>query len=147
MRVITRQVENQPLTVIIEYPEYDKSTSDLVRKINNLNFRFAAFDEEKQIRIDCSDVYYLESVERKMFIYTKKDVYRFNSSMAEIEELIKDTEMVRISRTCIMNTDHLKEIRQLKNSHLEAVMDNDEMLIVSRKYLKDIKSVFKRSQI
>ena len=147
MRVITRQVENQPLTVIIEYPEYDKSTSDLVRKINNLNFQFAAFDEEKQIRIDRSDVYYLESVERKMFIYTKKDVYRFNSSMAEIEELIKDTEMVRISRTCIMNTDHLKEIRQLKNSHLEAVMDNDEMLIVSRKYLKDIKSVFKRSQI
>ena len=147
MRVITRQVENQPLTVIIEYPEYDKSASDLVRKINNLNFQFAAFDEDKQIRIDCSDVYYLESVERKMFIYTKKDVYRFNSSMAEIEELIKDTEMVRISRTCIMNTDHLKEIRQLKNSHLEAVMDNDEMLIVSRKYLKDIKSVFKRSQI
>ena len=147
MRVITRQVENQPLTVIIEYPEYDKSASDLVRKINNLNFQFAAFDEDKQIRIDRSDVYYLESVERKMFIYTKKDVYRFNSSMAEIEELIKDTEMVRISRTCIMNTDHLKEIRQLKNSHLEAVMDNDEMLIVSRKYLKDIKSVFKRSQI
>lgn len=147
MRVITRQVENQPLTVIIEYPEYDKSASDLVRKINNLNFQFAAFDEDKQIRIDRSDVYYLESVERKMFIYTKKDVYRFNSSMTEIEELIKDTEMVRISRTCIMNTDHLKEIRQLKNSHLEAVMDNDEMLIVSRKYLKDIKSVFKRSQI
>ena len=147
MRVITRQVENQPLTVIIEYPEYDKSASDLVRKINNLNFQFAAFDEDKQIRIDRSDVYYLESVERKMFIYTKKDVYRFNSSMTEIEELIKDTEMVRISRTCIMNTDHLKEIRQLKNSHLEAVMDNDEMLIVSRKYLKDIKSFFKRSQI
>ena len=147
MRVITRQVENQPLTVIIEYPEYDKSASDLVRKINNLNFQFAAFDEDKQIRIDRSDVYYLESVERKMFIYTKKDVYRFNSSMSEIEELIKDTEMVRISRTCIMNTDHLKEIRQLKNSHLEAVMDNDEMLIVSRKYLKDIKSVFKRSQL
>ena len=147
MRVITRQVENQPLTVIIEYPEYDKSASDLVRKINNLNFQFAAFDEDKQIRIDRSDVYYLESVERKMFIYTKKDVYRFNSSMTEIEELIKDTEMVRISRTCIMNTDHLKEIRQLKNSHLEAVMDNDEMLIVSRKYLKDIKSVFKRSQL
>ena len=144
MRVITRQVENQPLTVIIEYPEYDKKVSNLVQKINNLNFQFCAFDEEKQIRIDRSEVYYLEVVERKMFLYTKKDVYRFNSTMAEIEELIKDTEMVRISRTCIMNTDHLKEIRQVKNSHLEAVMDNDEMLIVSRKYLKDIKSVFKR---
>ena len=147
MRVITRQVENQPLTVIIEYPEYDKNASDLVQKINNLSFQFCAFDEEKQIRIDLEEVYYIENVERKMFIYTKKDVYRYNSSMAELEELIKGTDMVRISRTCIMNTDHLKEIRQVKNSHLEAVMDNDEMLIVSRKYLKDIKSVFKRRKL
>ncbi|MCR5847760.1 MAG: LytTR family transcriptional regulator [Lachnospiraceae bacterium] len=147
MRVITRQVENQPLTVIIEYPEYDKSASDLIRKINNLNFRFTAFDEEKQIRIDLSDVYYIENVERKMFIYTEKEVYRFNSTMSEIEEMIKETDMVRISRTCIMNTIHLKEIRQVKNSHLEAVMDNDEMLIVSRKYLRDIKSVFKRGEV
>lgn len=147
MRVITRQVENQPLTVIIEYPEYDKSASDLIRKINNLNFRFTAFDEDKQIRIDLSDVYYIENVERKMFIYTEKEVYRFNSTMSEIEEMIKETDMVRISRTCIMNTIHLKEIRQVKNSHLEAVMDNDEMLIVSRKYLRDIKSVFKRGEV
>jgi len=42
-----------------------------------------------------------------------------------------------------MNSDHLKEIRQIRNSHLEAVMDNDEKLIVSRKYLPDIKKIFK----
>ena len=42
-----------------------------------------------------------------------------------------------------MNTDHLRQIQQVKNSHLEAILDNDEMLIVSRKYLKDIKRVFK----
>ncbi len=143
MRIITRQVEDQPLTVIIEYPELNKSASDLIQKVNNLNIRFSAFDEDKQIRIDLSDVYYIENVERKMFIYTERDVYRFNSTMSEAEGMIADTNMVRISRTCIMNTDHLKEIRQVKNSHLEAVMDNDEMLIVSRKYLKDIKRVFK----
>ena len=143
MRIITRQVEDQPLTVIIEYPELNKSASDLIQKVNNLNIRFSAFDEDKQIRIDLSDVYYIENVERKMFIYTERDVYRFNSTMSEVESMIADTNMVRISRTCIMNTDHLKEIRQVKNSHLEAVMDNDEMLIVSRKYLKDIKRVFK----
>lgn len=143
MRIITRQVEDQPLTVIIEYPELNKSASDLIQKVNNLNIRFSAFDEDKQIRIDLSDVYYIENVERKMFIYAERDVYRFNSTMSEAEGMIADTNMVRISRTCIMNTDHLKEIRQVKNSHLEAVMDNDEMLIVSRKYLKDIKRVFK----
>lgn len=42
-----------------------------------------------------------------------------------------------------MNVSHLTEIKQLKNSHLEATLDNGEKLIVSRKYLRDIKRRFK----
>ena len=143
MRIVTRQVEGQPLTVIIEYPEYNESTARLIQKINSLDLRFSAYDDGKQIKIELSDVYYIENVERKLFIYTKKDVYRYDSTMPQLESVTEDTQLVRISRTCIMNADHLKEIRQVKNSHLEAVLDNDEMLIVSRKYLKDIKRVFK----
>ncbi len=144
MQIIKRQVKNKPLTVIIEYPEYNSTVAGLVRKINSFEIQFSARDDERQMKIGLMDVYYIENVERKLFIYTDKDVYRLDSSMSEIEEMTSGTDLVRISRTCIMNTDHLKEIRQVKNSHLEAVLDNDEMLIVSRKYLKDIKKVFQR---
>ena len=65
--------------------------------------------------------------------------------MTSVEEAVKDTELVRISRTCFMNVSHLKQIVQIKNSHLEAVLDNGEKLIVSRKYLKDIKTIFRRN--
>ena len=144
MQIIKRQVKDKPLTVIIEYPEYNSTVAGLVRKINSFEIQFSARDDERQMKIGLMDVYYIENVEQKLFIYTDKDVYRLDSSMSEIEEMTSGTDLVRISRTCIMNTDHLKEIRQVKNSHLEAVLDNDEMLIVSRKYLKDIKKVFQR---
>ena len=144
MQIIKRQAKDKPLTVIIEYPEYNSTVAGLVRKINSFEIQFSARDDERQMKIGLMDVYYIENVERKLFIYTDKDVYRLDSSMSEIEEMTSGTDLVRISRTCIMNTDHLKEIRQVKNSHLEAVLDNDEMLIVSRKYLKDIKKVFQR---
>ena len=143
MQIVTRQVEGKPRTVTIEYPEYNESTMRLIQKINSLDLRFSAYDDNKQIRIELSDVYYIENVERKLFIYTKKDVYRFDCTMPQLESIIDGTSLVRISRTCIMNTDHLRQIQQVKNSHLEAILDNDEMLIVSRKYLKDIKRVFK----
>ncbi len=144
MQIITRQVKDKPLTVIIEYPEKNDSVSALVRKIRSLDIGFKAAMDGRQVRIGLGDVYYIENVDRKLFIYTAKEMYRLDSSMAEVESMAADTELVRISRTCIMNTGHLKEIRQVKNSHLEAVMDNDEMLIVSRKYLKDIKRVFQK---
>ena len=144
MRVEQRQVKDQPLTVIVEYPEYDKSVDNLINKIKNMSISFTGKSDGKTVSIDISDIYYIENVERKIVLYTKKDIYRYDGSMADIDSSISETDLVRISRTCFMNVSHLKEIMQIKNSHLEAVLDNGEKLIVSRKYLKDIKKIFRR---
>jgi DNA-binding LytR/AlgR family response regulator len=144
MRVEQRQVKDQPLTVIVEYPEYDNSVDNLIRKIKNMSISFTGRSDGKTVSIDISDIYYIENVERKIFLYSKKDIYRYDGSMSDIDSAIVDTDLVRISRTCFMNASHLREIMQIKNSHLEAVLDNGEKLIVSRKYLKDIKKIFRR---
>ena len=142
MQIITRQVQGKPLTVTIEYPEYTESVRGIIKRIESLDIKFSAFSDERRMHIAMSDVYYLENVDRKVFLYTKGDVFRLDSSMADIEKAAEDSDLVRISRTCIMNTMHLTGIRQLKNSHLEAMLDNGEKLIVSRKYLRDIKQRF-----
>ncbi len=142
MQIITKQTPGKPLTVTVEYPEYTEQVKGLVKKIEGFDISFNAVSEGGQIRIALSDVYYLENVDRKVFLYTKGDVYRLDASMPEISKIIEDSDLVRISRTCVMNTSHLTGIRQLKNSHLEATLDNGEHLIVSRKYLRDIKRRF-----
>lgn len=142
MQIVTRQVEGKPLTVTIEYPEYTEPVKGLIKKIRSLDVSFSAFSDDRQMRIALPDVYYLENVDRKVFLYTRDDVFRLDASMTELEGIAEDTELVRISRTCVMNTSHLTDIRQLKNSHLEATLDNGERLIVSRKYLRDIKRRF-----
>ena len=144
MRVEQRQVKDQPLTVIVEYPEYDQTVDRLISKIKNMSINFTGKADGKTVSIDISDIYYIENVERKIFLYSKQDVYRYDGNMSDIDSAIVDTDLVRISRTCFMNVSHLKEIMQMKNSHLEALLDNGEKLIVSRKYLKDIKKIFRR---
>ena len=144
MRVEKRQVKEQPLTVVVEYPEYDQSVERLITKIKNLSISFSGKADGKSVSIDLFDIFYIENVDRKMFIYSKDNVYRYDGSMSDIDSAIADTDLVRISRTCFMNVSHLREIMQMKNSHLEAVLDNDEKLIVSRKYLQDIKKIFRR---
>ena len=144
MRVEQRQVKDQPLTVIVEYPEYDQTVDRLISKIKNMSINFTGRADGKTVSIDISDIYYIENVERKIFLYSKQDVYRYDGNMTDIDSAIADTDLVRISRTCFMNVSHLKEIMQIKNSHLEALLDNGEKLIVSRKYLKDIKKIFRR---
>ena len=147
MKIEKRQVDGKPLTVIVEYPEWNRSVDDLVKKIGRMDMSFVAKNDDGSVKISILDIYYIENVERKLFVYTKGDCFRLDGSMNDIESRAFDLGLVRISRTCIMNIEHLKEIWQIRNSHLEAVMDNDEKLIVSRKYLGDIKKAFKREGV
>lgn len=117
----------------------NKAVERVIQKVKHIDIYFVGKMDDKSTKIDISDVYYFENVERKLFLYTKKEVFRFDGTMADIEEMIEDTELVRVSRTCIMNTEHLKEMKQIKNSHLEAIMDNDEKIIIKENYkLKQI---------
>lgn len=95
MQIITRQVKDKPLTVTIEYPEYNGSVAALVRKISSADIGFSAGMDGRQIKIGLPEVYYIESVERKLFIYTAKDVYRLDSTMSEVEAMAADTDLVR----------------------------------------------------
>lgn len=142
MNIITRQVEEQPLTIIVEYPKYNEFVAKVVKKVRGMDMEFTASTQDKQIRIPLTEIYYFETVERKIFVYTEKDVYRLALTMAELEDMTRESDIVRISRTCFINIGHLKGIKQIKNSHLEAELDNDEKVIVSRKYLKEIKQRF-----
>ena len=81
MRVEQRQVKDQPLTVIVEYPEYDKSVDNLINKIKNMSISFTGKSDGKTVSIDISDIYYIENVERKIFLYSRKDVYRYDGNM------------------------------------------------------------------
>lgn len=117
----------------------NKAVERVIQKVKHIDIYFVGKMDDKSTKIDISDVYYFENVERKLFLYTKKEVFRFDGTMADIEEMIEDTELVRVSRTCIMNTEHLKEMKQIKNSHLEAIMNNDEKIIIKENYkLKQI---------
>ena len=143
MEIKTRQIEDKPLTVIIEYPILDTKTQKLIKKIESLDFMISGNSNGKVHRVHISDIYYVESVERKTFLYTKDEVYMTDKKLYELEEMLREAGIIRISKSCLMNVDMLYSIRQLMNSQLEATLLNGEKLIVARTYLKSIKNILK----
>ena len=79
MNVITKQTADKPLTVTIEYPRLDSQTQSIIRKIESLDFKINGVSNGnschgKFFSISVSDIYYIETVERKTFIYTEKEM-------------------------------------------------------------------------
>lgn len=143
MEIKTRQTDDKPLTVIIEYPILDTKTQKLIKKIESLDFMISGISNGNIFQVHISDIYYVESVERKTFLYTKDEVYMTNKKLYELEEMLREAGIIRISKSCLMNVDTLYSIRQLMNSQLEATLLNGEKLIVARTYLKSIKNILK----
>lgn len=143
MEVKTRQIDNKPLTIIIEYPRLDAKTKRLIKKIKALDFVVSGNSNGKVFQVPVSDIYYMETVERKTFLYTKDEVFMTDKKLYEFEEMFQETGIIRISKSCLMNMDMLYCIKQLMNSQLEATLINGEKLIIARTYLKSIKDILK----
>ena len=143
MEIETRQIDGKPLTVIIEYPILDTKTKKLIKKVESLDLMVSGNSKGKVFQLHISDIYYVESVERKTFLYTKDEVYMTDKKLYELEEVFSEAGVIRISKSCLVNVDMLYSIRPLVNSQLEATLLNGEKLIVTRTYLKSIKNILK----
>ncbi|MDE7020497.1 MAG: LytTR family transcriptional regulator DNA-binding domain-containing protein [Lachnospiraceae bacterium] len=75
MEIKTRQTDDKPLTIIIEYPILDAKTKRLINKIKALDFVVSGNSNGKVFQVPVSDIYYMEAVERKTFLYTKLALY------------------------------------------------------------------------
>ncbi|MBE5856577.1 MAG: LytTR family transcriptional regulator [Lachnospiraceae bacterium] len=145
MRLIMR--ERQDLSnpeVTIEYrdlTENVKRVSDFVRSVDQ---SITCRKNDEEFSIPVNDIFYVESVDKKAFVYCESEVYQSGLRLIELEEVLSHAGFVRVSKSAILNVEKLRGVKNLANSKLEALLVNDERICVSRKYLKDIREVLLR---
>ena len=145
MRLIMKENPNkQEPEVTIEYKELSanvKRVSNYVRSVDKI---ISCKKENEEYSVPINEIYYMESVDKKGFIYTGTDVYQTSHRLLELEKMLSGAGFVRVSRSVIINVDKLKGIKNLPNSKLEAILINDERICVNRNYLNDIRDVLLR---
>ncbi len=93
-------------------------------------------------RIKLSDIYWFEVVDNSSFIYTKNDMYESREKLYEFESLCARSSLFRCSKSMIVNADKIDYIRPSFSGRFEAVLSNGEKIIVSRKYVSELKTLF-----
>ncbi|MED1791010.1 LytTR family DNA-binding domain-containing protein [Brevibacillus laterosporus] len=94
--------------------------------------------KNEQEKIFYSTIFYLEYLERKVFIYTKENIFETKKPLYKLEHDLPDN-FIRISKTIIINIHCLNKFSVKPNGNLEALLLNGEKVIVSRKYVASLK--------
>ena len=89
-------------------------------------------------RINPADVFYIETVDNKTFLYCESDVYESKQKLYELEELAI-SDFLRISKSVIVNLSKIKSLIPSMSGRLEAVLSNWERVVISRQYVNELK--------
>ena len=90
-------------------------------------------------RLKLSDIYYFEVVDDASFLYTQNDVYESHEKLYEFERISAQSSFFRCSKSMIVNSDKIDYIRPSLSGRFEAALSNGEMVVVSRKYVGELK--------
>lgn len=101
--------------------------------------------DNEYIQVLSTDIYYLESVDNKTYIYCETKVYQSELKLYELETKLSGTKFTRINKSCIINLSKLKKVKGQINGRLLATLLNGENLIINRSYVQDIKLKLKYS--
>ena len=105
---------------------------------------------DRQIVVNCGGnitslnldaVLYIESVDRKCFVYTEKETCETDSRLYELEQQLREYLFVRISKSAIVNLKNIKSIKTHIGRRLLIILNNGEQLIASRQYADAIRKL------
>lgn len=116
-------------------PEIEK----IISMLRILDMKLTGIRDGEMCLIDAGKVLYMESVDKKTFIYTDGEVYETGLKLYELEAQLAGAGFFRASKSCII---HLKQIKSLKadlNRRIRVTMSNGEQLMVSRQYAEVLK--------
>lgn len=124
---------------------YCKEESQEIRRIKGfikkLNMKLCASLDCKKIMITPEEIYYIESVDKRTFVYLKDKVLECSLRLYEIEERFKEFSFFRASKSTIVNIMYIKDINILLNRNLLVTLENKEKLIISRRNVKDFRKL------
>ena len=89
--------------------------------------------------LDIARVIYIESVDRKCFIYTAEDIYESEFKLYELERQLEEYGFFRVSKSVLIHLHNVQSLKADINRRIRITMSNGEQIIASRQYADQLK--------
>ena len=140
MKIIIEDIkEDEEEEIIIRCNNIDESILQMIYGVKMERRKIAGFLNGRIIMIEHKDVYYFESVDNKTFIYCENKVFETKLRLYEIEQEYEKSDFFRSSKSTILNISKIKSISPAFNGRFEALLKNNEKVIISRQFVPVLK--------
>ena len=140
---IFKITKEQPEQLEIRCHEITEQVREIVTFVKSRQGQLNGMIEGKQYEIPIMDIYYIEAVDSKVFLYSSKKVYETRQKIYELENALKEKFFLRVSKSLLLNLMKVKSIKPAVNGRFTAILQSGEEIMISRKYVPELKAALK----
>lgn len=116
-------------------PEVDK----IIATLRILNQQLVVTKGAETFILDVFDIIFIESVDRRTFVYTHNDYFESKLKLYEMEERLCESGFFRASKSVLVQLRHIKSLKNDIDRKIRLTLENGEQIVVSRQYADELK--------
>lgn len=116
--------------VIINCKEADEKILKMLTAIKAFDEKITGIKNGETFVLKPNSILYIDTVDKKTFLYTKDSVYETPLKLYELEEKLTGSDFFRASKSSIINFNEIKSLRPEFGGKMILTMNNDEKLMV-----------------
>ena len=121
----------------------DQNISEIVSFIKSRQGAIDGMLNDRLYQIPIVDIFYIESVDDRTFLYLEHECYESRKKLYEFEELLTSRRFARISKAVVLNLMKVVSVSPALNGRFLCKLTNGESVIISRKYVPAFKEKIK----
>ena len=141
MKVTIKKDIESGTAVEIHCREVTSETERLERYIRRFDERLMASENGNTYNVSLEEILYIESVDKKTFLYTTGHVFQTDKRLYELEELLDEKTFFRCSKSVIVNLNRITKLRPEVTRNILATLTNGEVIVISRRYVRALKEL------
>ena len=125
--------------IIMKCNQMDDKLMQLVNQFKRGSDKLNVYRDGDIHLIEPQEIYYFETVDQRVYAYCASEVYEIRSRIYELEEALAAKDFFRASKSVLLNLNVIRSLSPAFGGRFEAVLKNDEHVIISRQYVSILK--------
>ncbi len=136
---ILDKAEGEEDEIIVKCSALDPELVRLLNSFKTEKNKMIFYKDEKIVLIESREIFYIESVDDRVFAYTRDGVFESREKLYQLEEVLPSRNFMRANKSTILNLNQVQSLAPAFGNRFEATLKNDCRIIISRMYVPKLK--------
>lgn len=139
MKITAEQIVQGEDEVIVRYRCMTPEIESLLEQLRAGQPRLIGLCRGEQVVVDPAQIIYIESVDGRTFVYTRKDTVQVEQTLTQLGQLLQGVNFFRCSKSMILNINRVTALKSLACNRIDATMCTGEHIMISRTYASEFR--------